>query len=355
MQFKDGLGPHSLKLIDLFSGCGGFTLGFTSVKTHGKRQLFQPVWANDNNLDAVTTYNENFEHRCTAGDIVNILRHRKNDIPQAEIVIGGPPCQGYSLLNKNREADTRKQLWRPFLQVVAHSKAKIFVIENVPQLLGSAEFEELRTDAQRMGFVVREKTLRAADYGVAQTRNRAFVIGVLDHDPINAFPPRKTHYSRDKTEQLAAVFNQYIDSPAPWVTVRDAVGDLGEPEGTSIRAEAPPLDLHFGRNPTPVSVERYRTIPEEGANRIDLEKRRPDITPPCWLRKKSGGTDLFGRLWWDRPAYTIRTEFFKPEKGRYLHPEQHRRLASSPSPMGSVSREAKLKLHARSETLCHHV
>jgi DNA (cytosine-5)-methyltransferase 1 len=59
-------------------------------------------------------------------------------------------------------------------------------------------------------------------------------------------------------------------------------------------------------------------------NRFDLQKRAPEITPPCWIRKTQGGTDLFGRLWWDRPAFTIRTEFFKPEKGRYLHPSQHR-------------------------------
>ena len=58
-------------------------------------------------------------------------------------------------------------------------------------------------------------------------------------------------------------------------------------------------------------------------NRVDLQQRRLDLTPRCWINKK-GGTDLFGRLWWDRPAFTIRTEFFKPEKGRYLHPEQHR-------------------------------
>jgi len=55
-----------------------------------------------------------------------------------------------------------------------------------------------------------------------------------------------------------------------------------------------------------------------------LQRKRPDLTPMCWIRKKSGGTDLFGRLWGDRPAFTIRTEFFKPEKGRYLHPKQHR-------------------------------
>jgi DNA (cytosine-5)-methyltransferase 1 len=59
-------------------------------------------------------------------------------------------------------------------------------------------------------------------------------------------------------------------------------------------------------------------------NRFDLQKRALHLTPPCWIRKTSGGTDLFGRLWWDRPACTMRTEFFKPEKGRYLHPSQHR-------------------------------
>jgi DNA (cytosine-5)-methyltransferase 1 len=65
-------------------------------------------------------------------------------------------------------------------------------------------------------------------------------------------------------------------------------------------------------------------ISHEGMNRFDLQRLAPKLTPKCWLRKKSGGTDLFGRLWWNRPAFTIRTEFFKPEKGRYLHPVQHR-------------------------------
>jgi len=65
-------------------------------------------------------------------------------------------------------------------------------------------------------------------------------------------------------------------------------------------------------------------IPEEGMNRFDLQKRALHLTPQCWIKKTSGGTDLFGRLWWDRPSVTIRTEFFKPEKGRYLHPQQHR-------------------------------
>jgi DNA (cytosine-5)-methyltransferase 1 len=107
-----------------------------------------------------------------------------------------------------------------------------------------------------------------------------------------------------------------------WRTVKDVIGDLPAPIGTEIGAEAP-LDLHFGRTPKPLSIKRYNAVPP-GGNRFDLQRKAPSITPACWIRKTSGGTDLFGRLWWDRPSVTIRTEFYKPEKGRYLHPDQHR-------------------------------
>ncbi len=72
-----------------------------------------------------------------------------------------------------------------------------------------------------------------------------------------------------------------------------------------------------------MSVERYKCVPE-GGNRFDLMEKRPDLTPNCWKKKKTGSTDVFGRMRWDEPAPTIRTEFFKPEKGRYLHPQAHR-------------------------------
>jgi DNA (cytosine-5)-methyltransferase 1 len=101
----------------------------------------------------------------------------------------------------------------------------------------------------------------------------------------------------------------------PYQMVRDAIGDLPlKPTGK---------DWHIGRNPQQMSVERYRAVPE-GGNRFDLARNRPDLLPACWANKPTGTTDVFGRLWWDRPASTIRTEFFKPEKGRYLHPKAHR-------------------------------
>ncbi len=312
------------RLIDVFAGAGGMTLGFSKIFGH----VFDPVWANDFDDNCVRTYRRNFGDHCVKGDIVDILNDSKTEIPAADVVIGGPPCQGFSLLNKNREGDPRKQLWRPFLEVVERSGAQVFVMENVPQLLGSFEHGEIMGMAEAMGFKCWGEVLCAADYGVPQTRRRAIIVGCKFLDPSLVFPPRKTHYDPRKSGVQVSVLQAngkgYLTIAEKWRTVRDAIADLPPPEGTGIREEAPPLDLHFGRSPTPMSIARYKAIPEEGMNRFDLQKRAPKLTPGCWIRKKTGGTDLFGRLWWDRPAFTIRTEFYKPEKGRYLHPNQHR-------------------------------
>jgi len=306
------------RLIDLFCGAGGMSLGFS--KAFGNN--FQSVWANDFNKDAAQTYIRNFGDHCMTGDIIGLLK--EHEVPSADIVIGGPPCQGFSLLNKKRKNDERKSLWQPFLEVVERSGASHFVMENVPQLLGSPEHEAILKRARGLGFKAASFKLLAADYGVPQRRNRAFVIGSRWSDPHQFFPPPKTNYDPSKDHTSLFTVGEHTKDAKPWRTVRDAIGDLQEPVGTQIREIAPPYDLHFGRNPTELSKARYRAVPEEGMNRFDLQRNAPELTPNCWLRKKSGSTDLFGRLWWDRPSLTIRTEFYKPEKGRYLHPCQHR-------------------------------
>lgn len=298
------------KVIDLFSGAGGFTLGFVGT---GR---FEPILANDFNAYAAKTYNANFGDHCIHGDINDLLERPSLRLPKADVVIGGPPCQGFSLLNKQRIGDPRKELWRAFLEVVEHVKPSVFVMENVPELLSSSEFTLIRARAKKLGYFLVSGVLNAADYGVPQRRKRAIVIASLVSMPQL---PAPSHQDPQK------IGNLFRNGLLPWETVKRAIGDLLPPVGTEIRVGdvMAPMDLHFGRTPTKNSQARYRCIPE-GGNRFDLQAKRPDITPDCWIRKTSGGTDLFGRLWWERPAFTIRTEFFKPEKGRYLHPSQHR-------------------------------
>ncbi|MBI2059574.1 MAG: DNA (cytosine-5-)-methyltransferase [Nitrospirae bacterium] len=301
---------RAFRLIDLFAGAGGFSLGFA------RSGIFRSVFANDFDPWSVKTYNANFGEHCVAGDINELLARKDFVIPAGDVVIGGPPCQGFSLLNKQRATDSRKQLWVAFMEVVKRVRPLAYVMENVSELLASFEFQQIRKMSENLGYKVVADVLNAADYGVPERRKRAIVVASRVGVPQL---PKPTHADPAKKGSL------FASGLLPWESVRRGIGDLPVPEGTEIRVGKadPPMDLHFGRTPTKESLIRYKCIPE-GGNRFDLQRKRPDLTPGCWIRKKSGGTDLFGRLWWDRPAFTIRTEFFKPEKGRYLHPAQHR-------------------------------
>jgi DNA (cytosine-5)-methyltransferase 1 len=269
--------------IDLFCGAGGLALGFSQAG-------FQSVYAVDFDKPAAETYRRNFKHEVWDKPIED-LEH----IPvKADIIIGGPPCQGFSPLGKMiplAEHRNMNKLWRHYIRIVEQVNPIAFVVENVPEFLRSVEFKALDRKAAELGYKIAADVLKAVEYGIPQQRRRTFVVAVRDGDP-----------------RLPDPTNQRM-------TVRDAIGDLPlEPTGR---------DWHIGRNPTPKSIKRYRCVPP-GGNRFDLMRKRPDLAPRCWLNKPTGSTDVFGRLEWEKPALTIRTEFFKPEKGRYLHPQADR-------------------------------
>ena len=281
-------------LIDLFAGCGGLTQGFVEAG-------FRPIFAVESDGNAAETYRRNFGEHVFVGPIESV-----DHFPSADVVVGGPPCQGFSPLNTRGVGLERRGLWEQYLRALRDAAPRVFVMENVPQLLRSAEYAGFRDAVLELPgeYRVRGEILNAADFGVPQRRRRAIVIGSRIGQP----PwPEPSHQDPDAPPQLGR---------KQWISFRAAVRGLPlKPDG---------LNWHRSRNPRPVSVERYRAIPKEGEGRFELAARRPDITPRCWLEKETGSTDVFGRLWWDRPAYTIRTEFYKPEKGRYLHPEEHR-------------------------------
>jgi len=285
------------KIIDLFAGAGGMTQGFVDAG-------FVPVFAVEKEPDFAATYAANFGRHIVADDIIEVC---KQDLSfKADVVIGGPPCQGFSNLTGNKSSDPRREMWRYFMDVVAKTDCKVFVVENVPNLLKSPEGDGIMTAARKLGFHVGEYSsgvLLASDFGVPQNRRRAIIMG-------------------SKLGRLR------LPSPAnERATVRDAFSGIPlEPTYDNFDCKLPVQTprLHISRNPTELSRRRYRLVPP-GGNRFDLQAAAPELTPDCWIRKTKGGTDLFGRLEWDGPARcTIRTEFYKPEKGRYLHPSEHR-------------------------------
>ena len=284
-------------VVELFSGAGGLTSGFVKAG-------FRPVLAAEKERDFARTYEINFGSHVVTGPIEDLVSSGVFDV-KADVVIGGPPCQGFSNLTGNRRNDPRREAWKSFMQVVERTDCPVFLIENVQNLLSSSEGGKIVEHARKLGFLISSdsaKVLLASDYGVPQNRRRALILG----------------------SRLGPIA---LPSPiGPRTSVRQAFRGIPlKPTHQTLTADpASGSDLHIARNPTPTSLERYRLIPP-GGNRFDLQRLAPQLTPGCWIRKTSGGTDLFGRLEWDEPARcTIRTEFYKPEKGRYLHPSEDR-------------------------------
>ncbi|WP_046318562.1 DNA cytosine methyltransferase [Mycobacterium sp. UM_Kg1] len=298
-------------MIDLFAGCGGMTAGFAA-------EGYAPVLSVEFDLYAAATYAANFgEDHTVWGDIKSV---KKNAIPPADVVIGGPPCQGFSNLGSKDINDPRNQLWREYLRVVSAAKPKVFVIENVDRFMKSPEFQLLLAETENgslKGYTLSYGHLNAADFGVAQRRIRTIVIG----SRVGRIElPEQTH-ARNPAAGSALL---------PWTGTKTRIKGLpARPSTTSLPAsttsffgETVPgvfkgLDLHVGRNPTALSLQRYDHVPP-GGGRFDVPEH---LLPRCWREKPTGTTDVMGRMQWNFPSHTIRTEFYKPEKGAYLHPQ----------------------------------
>ncbi|MEU5690319.1 DNA cytosine methyltransferase [Actinosynnema sp. NPDC020468] len=286
-------------MIDLFAGCGGMTSGFADAG--GYRSVLAVEW----DLQAAATYAANFgEEHTSWSDIASVP---DSAIPPADLIVGGPPCQGFSNLGSRDVTDPRNSLWREYLRFVRKARPAVFVIENVDRFLSSTEFLLLQRETS--GYELTAGILHAADFGVPQRRRRAIVIG----SRIGPVPlPAPTH-PRERRHPVRSVLAGLPEVPGTTEFPRSEV----EFFGTRVPGVFTAPDLHVGRNPTPLSVRRYRHVPP-GGGRFDV----PDeLLPRCWREKKTGTTDVMGRMRWDEPSLTIRTEFFKPEKGRYLHPQ----------------------------------
>jgi DNA (cytosine-5)-methyltransferase 1 len=305
---------RTYRVVDLFAGCGGITSGF-----HGTSR-FKTVGAVEIDISAATTYAENFGAGIVyAGSIADWQVDER--ATQADVVVGGPPCQGFSNLGAKRSDDPRNQLWREYVRVLNDIEPQAFIIENVDRFLTSQEFSALQqesADGLLYNYELRAGLVNAAEFGAGQVRRRAIVIGThRDLKPIDVPKgtlPREQWKSVETSFQNLSRFVDDENQRLPDTSVNH--------HGVRIPGAFSGLTLHITRSYHPLSKERFKHI-GEGGNRFDL----PEILQsPCWRRHKTGSGDVMGRLRWDRPSVTIRTEFFKPEKGRYLHPTENRAI-----------------------------
>ena len=310
--FERDLRLDSITVLDLFSGAGGLTHGFYSASPR-----FYTERAVEMDLAAAASYAATFGPKVYAGSIQSWLS--SEEIPEVDIIIGGPPCQGFSLLGKRNSDDSRNSLWLEYAKTLRIANPKYFIVENVAAFSKSdqlADFHEATMPGGLLqNYSFEWKILNSADFGAPQARKRAILIGHRNDMPKPNFPP-PTHTETHVTvrEALSGIPFNVNGNKLPERTIEIGDRRLAGPYKTT--------ELHLGRDYREISMLRFRQIPP-GGNRMDLPW---ELQAECWRKHKSGAGDVMGRLNWDLPAVTIRTEFFKPEKGRYLHPTAHRAI-----------------------------
>ncbi|MBQ2699620.1 MAG: DNA cytosine methyltransferase [Clostridia bacterium] len=203
-----------MNVIDLFCGCGGFSKGFEQAGFDVRLGI--DIWQ-----DAATTYKTNFPNAATiVGDIStltgdDLLAAAGMSANEVDVIIGGPPCQGFSLSGKRMLDDPRNILYKSFVRMVETIQPKAFVMENVPglvRLFNGQVKEQVIEDFTNIGYKVEMRQLTASDFGVPQARTRVFFVGINKEkvkNPAYSFPT-ETHGTNKK----------------PYVTCKDALSDL---------------------------------------------------------------------------------------------------------------------------------
>lgn len=212
-------------VVSLFSGAGGMDLGFIKAG-------FDIIWANDVFVEAVNTYKKNIGSHIILGDITKIP---SSDIPDnVDVVIGGFPCQGFSVANTKRSMkDKRNFLYKEMLRVIKDKKPKYFLAENVKGLLSMEDgkvFKMIKTDFENLGYNVDAKVLNAAEYGVPQARERIVIIGNRIGKEITF--PQKTHFIPESSEEEKKNLK-------PAITTKEAIGFLSD-----VRTTFNPIDIN---------------------------------------------------------------------------------------------------------------
>lgn len=309
--------PKPVYVIDFFSGCGGMSYGF--AMTRQSHSEFKVLAGIDINSLALKTYARNvpdgtsveadvFKIAEDPDQLLNIVPGFDPEKCRPLVFIGCAPCQGFSAhRKKDPRNDVRNSLMVAFAKICQHFNPDVVVQENVPEII-SGRFSNYHAEAKKIlessGYSISEDILDLSQYGVPQRRRRAIVIssktGVVDlPEPV---------FSKE-------------DAP----TVRDAISHL---EPISAGASDPSDPFHRAPGHTNRIIERIKRTPPDGGDRRSLSsKDQLDCHANLDGGKTPGFTDVYGRLYWDRPSVTITAKSSTPSCGRFLHPEQHRNIS----------------------------
>ncbi len=329
-------------VIDLFAGIGGFSEGFASGRIDG-RQLYSVKLLVDKDPEAAFTYRHNRANiPYMVGDISNIsadqllsasgLTSREG----VDLVIGGPPCQGFSVLMRNRALDDpRNLLVQVFLARVIQLKPRIFAMENVPNLLSAAKgkfWNEIQAFTQGE-YVTKAAVLNACDFGVPQWRKRSFIVGIRKGTSMDDFSlPEESQTKKISAKSIIPMHDdeEFLPIIRPVITTEEAIGDLpplraGEEAGfyskepfTNYQAARRKgnaiLANHVARNHDKEFLQKLSKIEEGGSNKdLDGRKRFDRGREIKYL------SQAYGRLHRRGIAQTITAHFLNPGSGRFTH------------------------------------
>jgi DNA (cytosine-5)-methyltransferase 1 len=334
--------------IDLFSGAGGLA--------EGLRQAGWSVLSGvDIDEDAAATFRFNFpeasffEGSISAVSPKKLLRDAGLRSGELDCLVGGPPCQSFSYNNHQRSAvNARAKLFRDYLRILRTIKPKTLVMENVPGMLtidGGDIIDEIRKALRSLEYECEIRVLYAEDYGVPQTRRRAFVMGSRVGAPAALFPKGMCGPSKKPSEKVNPFIHRWsIPKNAeriPFVSVWNAIGDLpplksGAGTQTSnydspaktefqrrVRGRSALLYNHQCHALTDPMLEKISYVPE-GGNWTDIPRRL--LTPGMRRAKMTCHTKRYGRLARKGLASTLLTKC-DPHWGAYIHPTQNRTIS----------------------------
>lgn len=302
-----------LKIIDLFSGCGGSALGFSQAG-------FDIKVAVDVDKYASETFKLNFpEAEVIASDLSyvtgsDLLKAAGVTSGKDVVIIACPPCQGFSTARRKSEgiSDPRNTLIYEFLRLLEEVKPYAFVMENVPGLakgIGKPIFLNILQRLRELGYYTIHGIVDTADYGVPQRRKRLVLLGTND-PKIRLTFPKQTNQDPNLTER-------YLDC---WNTVRNAIADL-----PAIKAgeKSKNDQLHIASSLAEINLRRMTNTPHDGGGRLSWPK---ELILECH-KKVTGYKDVYGRMRWDYPSPTITGGCVMISKGRFGHPEQDRAIS----------------------------